>query len=163
RHGWGLYYMLTGRRHNRPDLDAPPTPDDFPGLGGLVAKLGRHRRELPPAVTLPRWNRFLDLPNDYAGEKAGFLGSAYDPWLVRSLGDGQSFEPEGLALPVDVPVGRLGERRQLLASVDRQIAAWGEAGLAHDAMHAQAYNLISSAAIRRAFDLTREPVAMSDR
>ena len=24
RHGWGLYYMLTGRRHNRPDLDAPP-------------------------------------------------------------------------------------------------------------------------------------------
>ena len=84
RHGWGLYYMLTGRRHNRPDLDAPPTPDDFPGLGGLVAKLGRHRRELPPAVTLPRWNRFLDLPNDYAGEKAGFLGSAYDPWLVSN-------------------------------------------------------------------------------
>ncbi|RLT10663.1 MAG: DUF1501 domain-containing protein, partial [Planctomycetota bacterium] len=31
RHGWGLYYMLTGQKHSRPDLDAPPTPDDFPG------------------------------------------------------------------------------------------------------------------------------------
>src|SRR6516162_9299656 len=55
RHGWGLYYMLTGRRHNRPDLDAPPTPDDFPGLGALVTKLAGRRRPVPPAVTLPRW------------------------------------------------------------------------------------------------------------
>jgi hypothetical protein len=67
RHGWGLYYMLTGKRHSRPDLDAPPTPDDFPGLGALVSKLGTRRKQTAPvAVTLPRWNRFLDLPNDYA-------------------------------------------------------------------------------------------------
>src|SRR6266852_626437 len=99
RHGWGLYYMLTGRRHNRPDLDAPPTPDDFPGIGALVARLKTQRRGLPSAVTLPRWNRFLDLPNDYAGEKAGFLGRAYDPWLVRAKADNQSFSLEELALP----------------------------------------------------------------
>jgi Protein of unknown function (DUF1501) len=163
RHGWGLYYMLSGRRHNRPDLDAPPTADDFPGLGALVNRLHAGRRGVPTAVTLPRWNRFLDLPNDYAGEKAGFLGSAYDPWLVRSLGDGQSFQPEGLALPVDVPVGRLSERRQLLSAVDRQIASWGEAGQAHDAMHAQAFHLVSSPSVRRAFDLAQEPQALRDR
>src|SRR5262245_25424033 len=77
RHGWGLYYNLTGRPHNRPDLDAPPTPDDFPGLGAVVSRLGRSPRHLPPAVTVPRWNRFLDLPSDYAGEKAGFLGGGF--------------------------------------------------------------------------------------
>src|SRR5229473_7719489 len=163
RHGWGLYYMLTGRRHNRPDLDAPPTPDDFPGLGGLVAKLGPHRRELPPAVTLPRWNRFLDLPNDYAGEKAGFLGSTYDPWLVKADGDGQSFHPQGLELPVDVSVGRLSERRKLLAGVDRRIAAWGEAGKTHDALRAHAYGLLSSASVRRAFDVGAEPDRLRQR
>jgi hypothetical protein len=157
RHGWGLYYMLTGRRHNRPDLDAPPTPDDFPGLGALVNRLGTKHGELPAAVTLPRWNRFLDLPSNYAGEKAGFLGSTYDPWLVKSDGDGQSFRPQGLELPLDVPVGRLAERRQLLGAVDRRIAEWGEAGQAHDALRAQAYNLVSSAAVRRAFDLGAEP------
>jgi hypothetical protein len=108
RHGWGLYYMLTGKRHSRPDLDAPPTPDDFPGLGALVSKLGaKRKRSAPVAVTLPRWNRFLDLPNDYAGEKAGFLGSGHDPWLVRALADGQSFSLSELELPLDVPPGRL--------------------------------------------------------
>src|SRR5262245_59060922 len=84
RHGWGLYYMLTGRKHNRPDLDAPPTPDDFPGIGALVNRLATRPDGGPAAVTLPRWNRFNDVPNDYAGEKAGFLGPSYDPWLVRA-------------------------------------------------------------------------------
>jgi Protein of unknown function (DUF1501) len=163
RHGWGLYYMLTGRRHNRPDLDAPPTPDDFPGLGALVARTKPEQRGVPTAITLPRWNRFLDLPNDYAGEKAGFLGRAYDPWLVQGTGAGQTFQPEGLELPVDVPVGRLGERRPLLAAVDRRIASWGETGQAHDAMHAQAYHLVSSAPIRRAFDLSQEPERLRNR
>src|SRR5216683_7696302 len=156
RHGWGLYYMLTGRRHNRPDLDAPPTPDDFPGLGALVAKLGRQRLGMPPAVTLPRWNRFLDLPNDYAGEKAGFLGSAYDPWLVKADTASQAFRLEELALPSDVPPGRLSDRQQLLTLVDRHIAHWGDTGREYDAIHGQAYSLLSSPAVRTAFDLSRE-------
>src|SRR5437667_2893615 len=130
RHGWGLYYMLTGRRHTRPDLDAPPTADDFPGLGALVSKLAPRRQGLPTAVTLPRWNRFLDLPNDYAGERAGFLGGAFDPWLVTSERDGLSFRLEDLSLPPEVPVGRLDERRSLLAAVDRCIAEWAEVGQA---------------------------------
>jgi hypothetical protein len=155
--------MLTGRRHNRPDLDAPPSPDDFPGLGSLVSKLGRPRRGLPPAVTLPRWNRFLDLPNDYAGEKAGFLGSGHDPWLVKTAGSDQSFSLQELALPLDVPPGRLSERRQLLAAVDQRIARWGEVSAEHDAMRARAYDLLSSRAVRTAFDLVAEPDRTRDR
>ncbi len=162
RHGWGLYYMLTGHRHNRPDLDAPPTPDDYPGLGALVSKFALKQRGLPTAVTLPRWNRFLDLPNDYAGEKAGFLGSAYDPWLVKAEGAGQSFRLDDLALPVDVPIGRLSERRELLSALDRRIAQWGELGQTQDALHAQAYDLLSSRAVRRAFDLAEEPDRLRD-
>ncbi len=163
RHGWGLYYMLTGKRHSRPDLDAPPTPDDAPGLGALVTKLGPKRPGLPTAVTLPRWNRFLDVPNDYAGEKAGFLGSGFDPWLVRAAEDGQSFRLDELTLPADVPPGRLDERRDLLAAVDTQISRWGEAGQAHDSLRARAYDLLSARVVRRAFDLTGEPAPLRDR
>ena len=165
RHGWGLYYMLTGQRHNRPDLDAPPTPDDFPGLGALVTKLGRRRPRslIPPAVTLPRWNRFLDLPNDYAGEKAGFLGSGFDPWLVKGGLDGQSFAPEELALPLDVAPGRLSERRHLLRTVESQVARWGETGSAYDAVQRRAYDLLSSRAVRTAFDLSHEEERLRDR
>jgi uncharacterized protein (DUF1501 family) len=163
RHGWGLYYMLTGHRHTRPDLDAPPTPDDFPGLGAVLSKLKPPHRELPTAVTLPRWNRFLDLPNDYAGEKAGFIGSAFDPWLVKSEGDGQSFRFDELALPDDVTVGRLHQRRDLLQQLDRRLALFGERGEVHDAQNVQAYRLLSSRAVRRAFDLNAETSALRDR
>jgi hypothetical protein len=163
RHGWGLYYMLTGHRHNRPDQDAPPTPDDFPGIGALVSRLKHAHPGVPTAVTLPRWNRFLDLPNDYAGEKAGFLGRAFDPWLVHAAQDGQSYRLDELALPSDVPVGRLHERRDLLATLDRQLGRFGEHGQAHDALYAQAYNLLGSPLIRRAFDLGLESAALRER
>lgn len=163
RHGWGLYYMLTGRRHNRPDLDAPPTPDDFPGLGALVNRLKPPYRDLPTAVTVPRWNRFNDLPNDYAGEKAGMLGGAFDPWLVRADGTGQSFRLDELALPDDVPPGRLHERRDLLAALDRRLDRFGERGAVRDALNAQAYRLLSARSVRQAFDLGAEPDALRDR
>jgi hypothetical protein len=163
RHGWGLYYMLTGRRHNRPDLDAPPTPDDFPGLGAVVTKLGKRRSEGPPAVTLPRWNRFLDLPNDYAGEKAGFLGSGYDPWLVQAATDGRSFDLDQLTLPLDVPPGRLAGRRRLLAAVDRRIARWGDRPRDYHTLQGRAYHLLSSRGVRAAFDLAREPAGLRER
>jgi uncharacterized protein (DUF1501 family) len=164
RHGWGLYYMLTGHRHNRPDLDAPPTPDDFPGIGALVNKLKAPHRDLPTAVTLPRWNRFLDVPNDYAGEKAGFLGSGFDPWLVKAEGKaGQSFRLDELALPDDVPVSRLHERRNLLGTLDRRLASFGERGEVHDALNTQAYRLLGSRAVREAFDLAAEPSPVRDR
>lgn len=163
RHGWGLYYMLTGHRHNRPDLDAPPTPDDFPGIGALVNKLKPPYRDVPTAVTLPRWNRFLDLPNDYAGEKAGFLGSAFDPWLVKSHQDGHSFRMDELALPEDVSLGRLHERRGLLDTIERRLAQLGERGEVHDALNAQAYRMLSSRGVQRAFDLAAEPGHVRDR
>jgi len=163
RHGWGLYFMLTGQRHNRPDLDAPPTPDDFPGIGALVNKLKPPYRDLPTSVTLPRWNRFLDLPNDYAGEKAGFLGSSFDPWLVKSEKNGQSFRLDELALPDDVTVGRLHQRRGLLDTLDRRLAQFGERGEVHDALNAQAYRMLSSRAVRQAFDLDAEPAPLRDR
>jgi hypothetical protein len=163
RHGWGLYYMLTGRKHNRPDLDAPPTPDDFPGLGALVNKLGPGHDGGPAAITLPRWNRFNDVPNDYAGEKAGFLGSSYDPWLLRARDGGTTFGPQDLELPEGVAVGRLAERRSLLEAVDRRLGRLGEAGQTRDALVRQAYALLGSERVRRAFRVEEEPAPVRDR
>lgn len=165
RHGWGLYYMFTGRKHNRPDLDAPPTPDDFPGIGALVNRLGKASDEDgPAAITLPRWNRFNDVPNDYAGEKAGFLGPAFDPWLVRaSSADGQSFEVPSLELPPELSFGRLVERRDLLGLLDRRLGALGESGRARESLINQAYALLGSPRARRAFALDEEAPSVRDR
>lgn len=163
RHGWGLYYTFTGRKHNRPDLDAPPTPDDFPGIGALVNRLEPRRGGGPSAITLPRWNRFNDVPNDYAGERAGFLGPSFDPWLVRASGaDGQDFDVPSLRLPDDLPPGRISERRQVLDQLDGALGAFGEAGQARDVLRNQAFALLGSERVRRAFRLNEEPEALRD-
>jgi Protein of unknown function (DUF1501) len=112
---------------------------------------------------LPRWNRFLDLPNDYAGEKAGFLGGGFDPWLVRAAPGGLSFRLDELALPADVPIGRLHERRDLLGALDRQLGRFGEHGQVHDALHGQACDLLGSSLVRRAFDLGLESTGVRGR
>lgn len=164
RHGWGLYYMLTGRKHSRPDLDAPPTPDDFPGIGALVSKLDPVIHGGPPAITLPRWNKFNDLPNAYAGERGGFLGGGHDPWLITADGpEGQSFSPAGLDLPAGVSPGRLDGRRELLGDLDRRLGIWGESGTAMEMQAARAYALLGTPAIRRAFHLEAEPPNRRDR
>lgn len=162
RHGWGLYYMLTGQKHSRPDLDAPPTPDDFPGIGALVSHMARDTSPLmPPAVTLPRYNRFLDLPNDYAGERGGRIGQAASPWLVKADAKG-NLVPEELRLEVPIAPGRLAERNDLLRGVDRQIAEWGEAGesATFGSLRTIARRLVCSPAVRAAFDTSTESPAV---
>jgi hypothetical protein len=159
RHGWGLYYMLTGQKHSRPDLDAPPTPDDFPGIGALVNHVARDTSPImPPAVTLPRFNRFLDLPNDYAGERGGRIGQSATPWLVKpdSIGN---LVPEELRLEVPIAPGRLSERVDLLKSVDRSISKWSDAGesATFDSLQSIARRLVSSSRVRAAFDMAGEP------
>ncbi|MFO0952570.1 MAG: DUF1501 domain-containing protein [Isosphaeraceae bacterium] len=158
RHGWGLYYMLTGRKHSRPDLDAPPTPDDFPGVGALVSRLSPRRDDVPTAVTLPRWNRFNDLPNDYAGERGGFLGHGFDPWLVRAEAGAKT----DLEIPLEVSAGRLTQREDLLQAVDRRLAAWGETDRDYDSLHRRAYAMATSPSVRRAFRLEEEPMLLRE-
>ncbi len=165
RHGYGLYYMFTGREHARPDLDAPPTPDDFPSVGSLVARLRPPRAGFPPAITLPRWNRFLDVPNDYAGETAGFLGQSYDPWLLKIEHDAKEQSVAAVELPRGVTLDRVTCRRELWQSLDRTLASWGdrEAPRQHDSLYRQAFELVTSPEARGAFDLSREPPALRDR
>lgn len=165
RHGYGLYYMLTGQPHARPDLDAAPAPDDHPSIGAWVSRLKAARSGFPPAVTLPRWNRFLDLPNDYAGETAGFLGRSYDPWLIRSEAQDGTFQVSGIELPEGATLDRIAERWDLLAALDGRLARLGESELArqHDSLYEQAISLVTSAEARRAFALDREPAGLRER
>lgn len=165
RHGYGLYYMFTGNPHARPDLDAAPAPTDHPSIGALVSQLRPVPNPFPPAVTLPRWNRFLDLPNDYAGETAGFLGKSHDPWLVRATGAGNEFQVAGVELPTGVTLARLDRRRDLLSAVDRRLAELGDSEYLaqHDSLYRQALALVTSPQARRAFDLGAEHDTLRDR
>jgi len=165
RHGWGTYHAFTGQKHSRPDLDAPPTPDDYPGIGALVAFATAHKPGVPPAITLPRWNKFNDLPDEYAGEKAGFLGKAFDPFLVQGNTRTLDFQVDGLNLPPGVTFDRLAERRKLLTHLDHLLARVGESAVGDrkDVLYSRALEIITSERARRAFDLTEESPQLRDR
>lgn len=161
RHGWGLYYMLTGQKHSRPDLDAPPTPEDFPGIGSLVSHFSNTNAPgFPSAITLPRWNRFLDLPSDYAGERGGRLGQAATPWLVKSDIKGNLI-PDEFQLETLIAPGRIADRAELLKNVEAEIAGFGEAET-FSALQNVARNIVTSPKARRAFQLNDEPATLRD-
>lgn len=91
--------MLTGHRHNRPDLDASPTPDDFPGLGALVTELLPRRPGLLTRNGARAWSERSSYPSPAAARPVeapaeGFApaGSGWWMWVfaqARATARGQ--------------------------------------------------------------------------
>lgn len=103
----------------------------------------------------PRLPRFVDLAGDsekLRAEEPGYAGSAY-----------RAFRPgpgtDDLRLPGGLSLERLNDRRQLRASLDglsREIDNSGEFD-AMDAFTRQAFDMVTSNAVRDAFDISNEP------
>lgn len=162
-HNAGTYYALTGRYPmNGSQLIQANEPTNFPPYGSVLSRLRPTGNALPDFIHLPEIMSNLSV--DIAGQGAGFLGSAYEPFVAGdpSLPD---YEIPGLNLANDIPLRNLGQRRALLQQLDRTMAEAGQ-NPAMDRMNVfyrQAMNLITSEEARRAFDLTQEPMRIRDR
>ncbi len=82
-HGKGMYWNMTGHPPMAPEVAAnqPPSRQDWPNLGAMVAYFRRARGGLPSAVQLPY--PLVDNNTLQAGDNAGFLGMTCDPVIVR--------------------------------------------------------------------------------
>jgi hypothetical protein len=154
-HSSSGYYLTTGHPHVPRQVEnaKPGAPNDWPSLGAVVRQVLQPRCTLPAALTLPE-----QAANDgnltWPGQDAGFLGRAADPWLIHCDPSKPNFEIPGLTLPEEVSRGRFDGRRSLLQRINQ-----GEA----DPYTARAFEMISSATTRRAFDLDGESQAVRDR
>ncbi len=163
-HNAGTYYALTGRSPvvgSR--MIVGDEPENFPSPGALVSRLaGRSAGELPDFVQIPEimFNRGNDLP----GQRAGFLGSRFDPF-VSGDPSAPGYEVPGLGLPRDVSPGRVNDRRALLTALDRSAGAGVDlpAWIGMDVHYSRAFSLLASDETRRAFDLGQEPPALRER
>jgi hypothetical protein len=159
-HNAGAYFALTGREPIASGrLITTPAPHNFPPVGAVLSKLRPSIRPLPNFVHTPDWmsNNGSFLP----GQDAGFLGTAFDPFLA---GDPSrpGYRVPGLDLPRELSLARALGRRSLLEAVDRTLGD-GAALEGLDAHYRKAYSLISSPEARCAFDLSREPAAVCQR
>jgi hypothetical protein len=155
-HGVGAYYMLRGYRQPDPSFDRPENQNRAnPTIGSHVARLLGSANGLPPYICVPGLS-YLAQVNYYT---AGWMGRAYDPFILRSDPNLPAFKVDGLALPADISPARLSERASLAQAIDRQCRLFeaSPAAKSMTAHHQRARQVLSTSATRRAFDLSTEP------
>src|SRR3984893_14568775 len=87
-HTAAIYQMLTGYPADAVSPSGqlePPTPRDFPTCGSHIARLKPPRVAMLPFVMMPRPLQESNVVGK--GGTAGFLGRAYDPYLLYPNGD----------------------------------------------------------------------------
>lgn len=144
----------------------PPSPQDTPHLGSLLAKLRPRFSAVPPFVLLP-WIAFHPAaPGGQApGQHGGWLGAAYNPLLASGDPNEPNWKLPALDLSPGITPELLDNRYALLRQLDRQRAALAAvASVSAMSSHQErALSVLCSGEVQRAFDLSREEPATRDR
>jgi hypothetical protein len=117
-HGSAGHAMMTGYRPRRLG-EVPPTPDDCPHFGSVVASVRADKRAVVPFVQLPQ--AIETSTAVVPGQSAGFLGTALDPLRVGRPGEpALNFSVPLVSLPEGLNLDRIHRRSALLRSVEEQ-------------------------------------------
>jgi hypothetical protein len=92
----------------------------------------------------------------------GWLGHGHDPLFVLRDPNLASFGMPELSLAADVSPSRLEGRRRLIASLEGPESERQRALQGLDGFQARAFDLLTSPASQRAFQLTQEPLAVRE-
>jgi hypothetical protein len=135
-----------------------------PHAGSALEFLKGRRNDLPANVILPEpmGPTGGNMPH---GQDAGFLGKAYDPFVLNADPSKENFQVPDLLPPSEIGEIRLQRRRELREIVDdavRKFEATPNAQLM-DANFESAYRLMTSPKAREAFDLSKEPEQVRER
>jgi hypothetical protein len=163
-HPAASYWMMVGSSIARAaPQSVTMSREDRPHPGSVLAKL------LPGSATLPF---FVMVPEaispvgpERPGQYAGFLGAAYDPYRINSDANLPGYSAGAVSPRPELPVSRLSGRRSLFRQLTRQSRSLDQAALsgALDPNLARAFDLVSSSAAQRAFDIHAEPDKVRDR
>jgi hypothetical protein len=162
-HGSAMYANFTGVPHPFINTNPIPSVDDYPAYGSVVSLLR------PPSTTVPAFvcvggTQFV-CGNQIPGQRAGFLGPAYEPFVVNQDPNRAGFRVPELTLPPDFSTLRLDRRRSLLAAVEERtrLGERGAAAQSMDSARRRAFELLSSDRVRTALDLGPEDAKLRDR
>lgn len=157
---------MTGHAHSPSQEsrgDFPPSVTDFPPFGAVLSSV-RKPAPLPTWVQVgPTMRRFNGTV--IHGQSPGFLGAKYSPLTIDQDLRGTDVRIAAVAPDHDVPMSRLRQRRNLLKELDDQRRRLDRAAEvnAYDGFQQRAFNLLSSAATRKAFDLAAETSVTRER
>lgn len=150
-HPQATYYALTGHRAT--------AAMQFPSVGAIITRELGGRNNVPPHLVVPGWKS--GAYQEYL--KGAFLGPACDPMAVPDPNQ-EGFHVEDLSLPKTLAPERLEDRRSFLQVVDRFYRSKVETAeyRSMDGFSQQALQMVTSPAVRAAFDLGGEPAKLRD-
>lgn len=135
-----------------------------PHAGCALEFLKGRRNEMPANIILPEpmGPTGGNLPH---GQDAGFLGKAYDPFVLNADPSQANFQVPDLLPPAEIGEARLQRRKELRQVVEGTIKNFEASPAAElmDANFAAAYRLMTSERAREAFDLSKEPQKVRER
>jgi hypothetical protein len=158
------YYAMTGGRLLRPIVQASGmSRDDRPHVGAAISRFLKGSSALPPFAMVPEFVSPVGVPRP--GQHAGFLGAAHDPYLINSDPNLSDYSPGEVRPPDDLNPSRLSRRRSLLARLESHLRSLdaSPSGRNLAPYYARAFDLVSSPAAQRAFDIDAEPDSTRDR
>ncbi|MCH2373313.1 MAG: DUF1501 domain-containing protein [Planctomycetes bacterium] len=151
-HGMADAIMLSGWKVNPAIV--------YPTYGSVVARERGYRNNMPPFVQLGN-----EVDRLFAGGTSGYLGVAYNPFEIPGDPNGEEFRVRDLSPPGGVNLARVNLRREALTAIDtlqRGIERRPPALNAIDEHYRSAFNMITSPATQRAFNLEEEHAGVRD-
>ena len=156
-HDTGCQMMQTGRLFQG-GLESP-------NYGSVLRFEKGARGDMPPNVLIPYMIGQLggNLPH---GDTAGFLGKAYDPFVLNADPAEANFKVPDMLPPDYISAVRVDRRRDWRQVIDQSVKYFEESNQdakLMDSTFDQAYTLMTSAKAREAFDLSQETEDMRKR
>src|SRR5438874_1589412 len=152
-HGRGYHIMMTGHIPGPGDFNSTKNNNVHPSLGSMVARMTNQAETLPPYISVPCFLR--------SGGPA-FLGPSYAPFVIEADPASPEFTVRDVVLPDGVGSDRAVRRQDALREInrlERSVEAMGKDVRALDTFSHKAYQLMTSAKAKEAFDLKREKAA----
>ncbi len=164
-HNPAIYCSLVGREATDPMAVSNRTNarrTDHPHYASVVARLRPPQTSMPFHVIMP--NTTNNGPAKSPGLLGGYLGAAYDPFVLGADPGDPDFRVDSLAAPAEVDAHRLESRHSLLDRFDSARRSIDRASVESMHTHYQrAFNMLTAPQTRTAFDLSREPERVRDR
>ena len=165
QHNSGMYWSIVGRPYPIDSTLINPSRRDYPSFGTLVGWLAQrdgYSGPIPPYVITP--GPHCDSTAYITpGQFGSCLGARYDPLVVNSDPNSPNFQVPNVGLLPDISRKRLQARKSLLSRLDAIPFLNPTTEEDFETYQGKAFEMVTSKAVRQAFDLSQEPAPLRDR
>jgi Protein of unknown function (DUF1501) len=159
-HAAAVYTGLTGHDRGDANVAIGAGGNDYPAIGSVLALCRPPATPVVPFVSMPYITQEGRGGPPQPGFFGGWLGRSYDPLFMLRDPNQPGFGMPELTPSGELTPGRLEERVRLLGTL-------GQGGVSRSmqdmgAFQAKAFDLLTSPATQRAFQLDREPLPVRE-